>query len=275
MSTCKLVVCVCAHPELLPYQAATLKKFLKQPVDLCIVDDSKDATTSAEFKQICETYSFEYIRSPFHHPLREAPSMRHADTLQHGFATMKTPTHTYLGTIDADLFLVSPLDLDVALQEKNMLCVRHTREHIYYFWPGLCIWKLADHPTLHTFKWDIGEDKGIRMDTGGTTYYYWLQHQEKTKTLEIKEHQLLHIPREEWGPLLFTLPYPLLEFCVFDIQYADSQGVKWWSDLYVCPNNTFTFFHLRDITNWQGISEDYLKRKCIHFLEALTVVLRI
>jgi hypothetical protein len=274
MSTCKLVICVCAHPELLLFQAASLKKFLKQPVDLCIVDDSKDEATSSEFKRISDANSFEYIRNPLHHPLREAPSMRHADTLQHGFARMTPPTHTYVGTIDADLFLVTPLDLDLALQEKNILCVRHVREHIYYFWPGLCIWRLAEHPTLHTFKWDIGEDRGIRMDTGGTTYYYWLENQENIKTLEIKEHQFLHIPRTDWAPLLLTLPNPLLDFCVFDINHADSMGIQWWSDLYVCPNNTFTFFHLRDITNWQGVAENYLKTKCENFLQALTVVLR-
>jgi hypothetical protein len=171
--------------------------------------------------------------------------------------------YKYIGTIDSDFFLVTPLDLDTVLAEKDILCVKHTREHIYYFWPGCCIWRTDKHQ-LEDFQWDICIDQGIRADTGGTTYYYWRDH--PVKSLELEEYQLVHIPRERWESILTRLPAPILEFCVADIAVADGCGVRWWSDVYAVPE--FVFFHLRDVSNWQGVNGAYLQSKCERFIEA-------
>lgn len=271
MATCKLVVCVCVCPEFINLQVASLRKFMKQPFDYCVVDDSKEESISLQIKKVCEENGYEYLRSPPHEPSRLDASTRHADTLLYGWKNMKRDKpYAYIGTLDSDFFLISPLDLDTVLQEKNILCVKHTRQHIYYFWPGCCIWRTDVH-TLEDFHWDICIDNEIRGDTGGTTYYYWKENLEKTKSLELLEYQFLHIPYEQWPTLLNKyLPPSILNFCAMDIQIAYHSGVNWWSDIYADPENRFVFFHFRDVSNWQNLPQrEYLegkKQRFIHFL---------
>lgn len=247
-----------------------MREFLKQTFDYCVVDDSKDEKTSADIQHICEREGYEYLRSPPHTPDRDQPSTRHADTLMYGWKNMKREkNYKYIGTLDSDFFLVTPLDLDEILVEKNILTVKHTREHIRYFWPGCCIWRTDAH-SLEDFHWDICIDGGIRADTGGTTYYYWRDNEERVKTLELLEYQFLHIPRDQWGALLDRyLPVPIRDFCVQDIYIADNCGVSWWSDIYADPEGRFAFFHLRDVSNWQGVRGDYLRGKILRFCATL------
>lgn len=269
MPDLKLVVCVCTMPDLTVWQAASLRKFLKQSFDLCVVDDSKDEVTSEEIRAMCGKEGFEYLRSPPHAPGRDQPSTRHADTLLHGFRTMQRGDYRYIGTIDNDFFLVTPLDLDVVLAEQNILTVKHTREHIQYFWPGCCIWRTDAH-NLENFHWDICIDAGIRADTGGTTYYYWRDHADTVKALELLEYQFLHIPQDQWNGLLLNyLPAELLSFCAEDIAMASMWQVRWWCDIYADPQKRFVFFHLRDVSNWQGNQEGYLHGKIFRFFTSL------
>lgn len=265
----KLVICVCVQPDFIWLQTACFKRFLKQPVDICIVDDSRTEELSKKIKEVAEACGHEYLRSPPHEPGRGDSSTRHADTLLYGWRNMRRANYKYIGTIDSDFFLVTPLDLDDVLAEKDILCVKHTREHIYYFWPGCCIWRTDTHQ-LEDFHWDICIDQGIRADTGGTTYYYWRDHP-ATKPLELEEYQLVHIPRDQWSPILNRLPPPILAFCVADIAVADGCGVRWWSDVYAAPN--FVFFHLRDVSNWQGVNGLYLQHKCDTFIDACMMLL--
>jgi hypothetical protein len=270
VADCKLVICVCTHPELILYQVASLRRFLKQSFDYCVVDDSKTEEISQAIQYICQKEGYEYLRSPPHAPGRDQPSTRHADTLRYGWAHMARGDYTYIGTLDSDFFLVSPLDLEEVLREQNILTVKHTREHIRYFWPGCCIWRSSAHPALLDFHWDICIDEGVRADTGGTTYYYWRDNAETVKTLELLEYQFLHIPQDQWIHLLDTyLPTTLRDFCVQDIYIAHASGVQWWSDIYADPERRFVFFHLRDVSNWQGVAQEYLRGKVARFCAAL------
>jgi hypothetical protein len=270
MAQCKFIVCVCAHPELMVFQVAAMRHFLKQSFDYCVVDDSKEERTSLEIRRVCEEQGYEYLRSPPHAPGRDQPSTRHADTLMYGFTHMsRDNSYTYIGTLDNDFFLISPLDLTDILAEKNILTVKHTREHIQYFWPGCCIWRCDSH-SLENFHWDICIDRGIRADTGGTTYYYWRDNAENVKALELLEYQFLHIPQEQWiGLIEKYLPLPLRDFCIQDIHISRACGVQWWSDIYADPEGRFVFFHLRDVSNWQGIHAGYLRSKVLRFCAAL------
>lgn len=269
--TAKFVICVCVQPDFISLQTACFKRFLKQSFDICIVDDSRTEELSQQIKEATLAAGHEYLRCPPHAPGRGDSSTRHADTLMFGWKNMRRGAYTYIGTLDSDFFLVSPLDLDTALkkEEKDILCVKHTREHIYYFWPGCCIWRTDTH-NLEDFHWDICIDQGFRADTGGTTYYYWRDHP-ATKSLELEEYQLVHIPRENWPPILNRLPPPILNFCLQDIPVADGCGVKWWSDVYAGPD--FVFFHLRDVSNWQGVNGAYLQAKCDKFKVACSMLL--
>ena len=270
MAECKFVICVCVQPEFIRLQAEAFRKFLKQSFDFCIVDDSRTPELSQQIRAVCEAEGHEYLRSPPHAPHRTDSSCRHADTLLHGWRNMRKVNsvgekYKYIGTIDSDIFPVTPLDLAVVLAVEDLICVRLSAQHIYYFWPGLCIWRTDKH-NLEEYEWDICIDNGVRADTGGTTYYYWRD--KPVKPLEVSMHQFKHLPRSSWPPLLMLLPQPILHFCIEDIQIADRCGVDWWSDVFVDPHSRFVFFHVRDISNWQGINGMYLESKCRRFIEA-------
>ena len=50
----KLVICVCVQPDFIWLQTACFKRFLKQPVDICIVDDSRTEELSKKIKEVAE-----------------------------------------------------------------------------------------------------------------------------------------------------------------------------------------------------------------------------
>ena len=270
MSSCKLVICVCVEPDFISLQTDSFKRFLKQSVDFCIVDDSRTSELSQKIRDACTMLGHEYLRSPDHAPHRTDASCRHADTLLYGWKNMRRVNsagekYKYIGTFDSDLFPVTPLDLDEILAEEDILCVKLISTHMYFFWPGCCIWRTNAHK-LEDYEWDICLDQGVRGDTGGSTYFYWRDN--PVKALELSMYQFAHMPRSEWAEHLMKLPRPILEFCLQDIPVADSLRIRWWSDLFVDPRSRFIFFHVRDISNWQGINQEYLSSKCRHFIEA-------
>jgi hypothetical protein len=166
--------------------------------------------------------------------------------------------YTYIGTFDSDLFPVSALDLDSVLGQKDIICLKLKTFHLTYFWPGCCIWR-TDRHSLEEYQWDVCVDGGVRCDTGGTTHFYNKYH--NTKPVELVEYKFKDMERRMWLPCLLQLPRPLIDFCVQDIAIADGRGIRWWSDIYTDPENTFRFFHLRDVSNWQGVNWEYLMSK--------------
>jgi hypothetical protein len=178
-------------------------------------------------------------------------------------------TYKYIGIFDSDLFPVTPLSLDLALQEKDLICFKLHTFHMTYFWPGCCIWRTDVH-SLENYRWDICVDEGVRCDTGGTTHFYNKNHM--SNPLELIEYKFKDLPRTQWLFLLMKLPRSLLNFCVEDLVKADSQGIRWWSDIYSAPDNSFCFFHLRDVSNWQGLSGAYLQSKFNSFYWACRLV---
>jgi hypothetical protein len=274
--SCKFVICVCVHPEFISLQTACFRRFLKQPFEMCIVDDSRTEELSEQIKAVALAEGHEYLRSPPHEPHRADSSTRHADTLMFGWKNMHRldvngQKFKYIGTFDSDLFPVTPIDLDSVLETNDMMCVKKQREHAYYFWPGCCLWRTDVH-NLEDFHWDICLDEGgIRLDTGGTTYHYW---KEKTMNpLLLNEYLFLHIEREKYIPLLSQLPQALYEFCIWDILIANSCEIAWASDIFSDPHGRFVFFHLRDVSNWGDINKDYHNVKCQNFVEACKTLL--
>ena len=263
MSSCKLIICVCVLPEFISLQVACFRRFLKQTVDFCFVDDSKTDELSARIRAVCEREGYEYLRSPPHGPGREDVSCRHADTLLHGLRNMRKVNtaggrYKYIGVFDSDLFPTGAVDLDSVLAEKDIICLKLKTFHLTYFWPGCCIWR-TDRHSLEEYQWDVCVDADVRCDTGGTTHFYNKYH--NTKPVELVEYKFKNMERGTWLPALLHLPRPLLDFCIQDISNADKSGIRWWCDIYTDPENTFRFFHLRDVSNWQGVNGEYLLSK--------------
>ena len=277
--TAKFVICVCVHPEFISLQTACFKHFLKQPFEMCIVDDSRTDELSEQIKAATLAEGHEYLRSPPHEPHRGDSSTRHADTLMFGWKNMRRVDASgqkfkYIGTFDSDLFPVTPLDLDTILSPvdgNDMMCVKKQRQHAYYFWPGCCLWRTDVH-NLEDFHWDICMNEGgVRLDTGGTTYYYWKD--KVMNPLLLNEYLFLHIDKEKYVPLLSQLPRPLFDFCIHDIIIAESCGIDWASDIFSDPHGRFVFFHLRDVSNWGNIRIDYHALKCKTFMDACKLLI--
>lgn len=270
MSSCKLVICICVLPEFISLQVACFKRFLKESVDFCYVDDSKNEQLSLRIKEECEKGGHEYYRSPPHGSGREDVSCRHADTLLHGLQNMRKVNalgvpYTYIGTFDSDLFPVTQMSLENLLKEKDLLCLKMKTFHMTYFWPGCCIWRTDIH-SLENYTWDICVDSGIRCDTGGTTHFYNKYH--RSNPIELVEYKFKDIDRVKWLSLLMRLPRAIMNFCIEDIPLADACGVRWWSDIYTDPQHSFYLFHLRDVSNWQGLNGSYLESKFKGFYKA-------
>lgn len=261
---CKFIICACAYPEFLLLQAAYLKHNLKQTFTFCVVDDSDVPETNAEFVRICAEQGWEYLKAPFKRHLVGNPSGRHASAINHGFRSMSMDGgHRYYGILDNDLLLVAPLDLDTVLSPEGptALVLRQTREHIHYFWPGCFIYSAEAHPIL-PMDWSQIIDDGVLTDSGGGTYYAWQNPDLGIKALELTDVSSIRNTPEEWDATMKEfLPLPIQHYYEFQKALAASLQVRCWSDVLYERSKGIVWFHVRDISNWEGNPALYFQRK--------------
>lgn len=261
---CKFLSCVYSVPQLIEIQHTFLIKHLKQSFTMCIVDDSVDESCSEEIQAICQRLTYEYIRCPPHLPNRQHPSGRHADALNYGWFTMKKGPYKYVGVLDNDILLSSPLDLDKELTSPfTCLGVRNTRGSIYYFWPGMFICS-TEHHTVQTFNWDMIEEGSTYTDPGGATYYAWsdteLGVNAKEYVIIKPEYDSLGNWNERtWVSILQDKAPEFVVFCEKDINISKQYKINYWTDLLY--TDTHSWFHLRGLSNWQNYPDEYIKER--------------
>jgi hypothetical protein len=255
MAECKFMICVHNEPKFIEVQYTCLTRFVKQSFDMCVIDDSVDMSVSSDIKAVCVKLNIEYIRAPVVYGGQ--PSMRHATALQYGLEHTCKDGYTYFGTLDSDIFPVTPFDIDTVLGEHELMTPLQVRESIKYCWPGFAIWR-TNTVNLHHHNWGYFLPNG---DTGSSTHDYLSTHPTKILNPSLNN---IHTNADTHVQLL---PDTMRAFCIEDMEVAADMSTKHWTDVVTFGNAVW--FHFRAISNWYGFPTEYMKGKLTRFYNAI------
>jgi hypothetical protein len=273
---CLFLTCIYAYPELLYIQQACWKRFLKQNFQFLVVDDSEDPSVAPEIKAICSELGYIYLRCPAHSGIRgSSPSFRHAAALNYGWKAAlryleETPSIQYIGTLDTDLFPVSPIDIEAEFETAyDCVAAQAKAESVVHLWPGFALFRKDQEGVIRIeeIRWDLVEG----TDTGGATSLYLSNTEQPVRVSFVDFHLGIH--REEFlNHARESLPAPLISFCEEDIRVASTYSARWFSDCLVTRRRS-VLFHLRNVSNWSQNSVEYQFYRMVRFETAIRAVL--
>ncbi|WP_068471354.1 hypothetical protein [Candidatus Protochlamydia phocaeensis] len=179
-------------PELIYWQEAALKKFLKEDYTFIVFNDASNEALSLEIQEICRSLNVSCVEVPqaihnytapylpgSRNPLGD-PSAECADTIQYMLDTVGFDYPGIVVVIDSDMFPIREINLTSLLGDSEVAAHPQYRkgEHgkVTYFLPNLLVFNMERLIDKRTLNFNIGEIDGVRVDTGGFTHYYIEQH---------------------------------------------------------------------------------------------------
>lgn len=180
------------QPELIYWQNATFKKFLKDDYQFVVFNDAPDAETSQETRALCDALEIQCIDVPqsIHNHLAPYlpgsrnpfgdPSAECADTIQYMLDTLGFDHPGIVAVFDSDMFLIREISIEKEMQEYAIgghpQYRQGSHERITYLLPNLVFLDMRKLPDKRSLNFNVGRIDGVNVDTGGYTYYYLQQH---------------------------------------------------------------------------------------------------
>jgi hypothetical protein len=267
------------QPELIHWQNAAFKKFLKDDYRFVVFNDAPNAQTSQETRTLCEALGISCIDVPqsIHHytapylpgsrnPFGD-PSAECADTIQYMLDTLGFDHPGLVAIFDSDMFLIREFSLEKEMQGYAIgghpQYRQSSQERITYLLPNLVFLDMSQLPDKRSLNFNVGSIYGVNVDTGGYTYYYLQQH-----------------PEVPWlqtdcvtAPYLATRtplePEVLEYFNAHPKMFQLMTEMRYDYEFY----DRYTFMHFRAGSNWYKMAAEKRLEKTRLFYEALEEVL--
>lgn len=167
-----LITIVFNDAELITLQHRSLKKYLRDDFDYCVVDDSSDEGQANAIREFCATQGVSYVHLPAVNPGMDG-SMCHGFALNWTFRNLvRRLKPEMFGFIDPDIILAGPESFLSPWQGKQFWGLKspsqsprltaEEKEKHWRLWPGFCF-----------FRRDFYENKELNflpvknIDTGG------------------------------------------------------------------------------------------------------------
>lgn len=241
------------RPDFVVLQDILFKKFLKNDYQFHVVDDSIDANTSSQFKEICVLRNIEYYKKP-ERTVQMNPAQACADTVQWTYDNIISKNHTndVVFLCDSDMFLLDEFNIEEYMSNAIIAGLPQKRGNVTYMWNGIMFFNMSQIEDLN-IDFSDGIVEGEMTDVGGHTYYYF-----KKNNIEMKK-------TDEECPI-----YPT-HFNDIDLQNEEvTRGYNF--ELHLDGK----FLHYRAATNWHSNwrgSQDPLQKKTEIFNQIVESVL--
>jgi len=131
---------------------------------------------------------------------------------------------------------------------------------VKYYWNGLLMFDPLNLQYLEDFSFDCGKVRGIKVDTGGQSYW-WIKKIEENG-LEVTLGYINHLSSLNWRINDFEafIPEGIRQFILKDDR---NQAGKMYSEIY-----DQTFLHFRAGSNWREESAQVVKERNYRFLKS-------
>ena len=156
------------EPRLVKLQLEALHKFVEDPFQVLIIDNSLNRQAAEEIRQQCDGSGAVYLPGPWNLFSLFQGSLSHSSTLDWAWKGLlkKLPAKT-LVLLDHDIFPVSPIRSEDLLRGAIAAGREEKRAGMWYLWPGLLAVSMKDFASRKFTFMPYRE-----LDSGGSL---WLQ----------------------------------------------------------------------------------------------------
>jgi len=162
----KVFLFVFNRPDILNLQIKSLQKFIKNKVEIIVIQDKHDNSYDKKFSDICEHTEvslYSHISNK-----NNSPSMYHANSIQYAYDNFLNDEDLVL-FLDHDMFAIDYIDLVEYLNGHDAAGLYQHRGEVKYVWPGIL---LFDYNAIKGIKFNFLPQvyNNQTLDTGGGTY---------------------------------------------------------------------------------------------------------
>lgn len=232
------------RPDFIALQKKTLDCFVKEPHELVIVNNARDASSMQEIDKQAKILGLQCIRTSATAP-SHLPGLHHAQAMNETWLNHIQHEEGYAVFLDGDVVAIKDFNIHEYMENGKWIVAgpRQRRQQFYYLTPAFLILDLDQMPDKETVNWVGIHIDGVALDTGGGFYTYLRDHPNiKTKTKSM--NFTWHITANNQN--LHTLPEEIR---------------KDYRDEYVWEFFTDSFLHYCRSSNWDGMPHDYHIRK--------------
>lgn len=176
LNQCNLMVVTIAfnNIEILEIQFEHLKRFLDNPLNYVIADNSNKEEHSRRIEIFCKKNKISYIKIPKNPLTGVRASGSHGVALnwcQRNIIKKYKPK--YYGFLDHDIFPIKKVSLVDNLDEGFYGAIRTKKHPYWYMWPGFSFFNYSKVKkySFNFFPYHAGSDGSIFLDTGGSNYF--------------------------------------------------------------------------------------------------------
>lgn len=223
-----LIVIAFNNLEILKKQYEYLKKFLIEPFDYIIADNSDKEEMSSAIESFCYEHEISYIKIPKNPLTGLRASGSHGIALNWVYKNVieKYPP-TFFGFLDHDIFPIKEVSIEDKMDLGFYGTIRNRKEPFWYMWPGFSFF---EYEKIKKYSCDFsphhaGRAGLIFLDTGGSNYYSIYRHlrksgvneaqsklvnsntgkefikgEDSSQTFEIIDNAWLHLRQIAWRP---------------------------------------------------------------------------
>jgi hypothetical protein len=282
-----VITTVSAWPEALEVQRHLLDRYSKDAFNfISVIDTSSNPNPwnlwDPELRQkainIAHEYCDEVIMMPeeLHYDRQKLfpntkvskakfSNERAADALQFVFNARIQNSFNPCFILDSDMFPIAPFSIIDSLVTTSIRGVLQNRNgrfnrQIEYYWNGILMFDPHRLKYLEDFSFDCGKVRGLKVDTGGQSYW-WMKKMEDAG-LHSELGFIKHFSSLNWSLNDFrgVIPSAIRRFLLGDDR---NKFGKIYAEIY-----DETFLHFRAGSNWREEAIDVVQRRNREFIKS-------
>lgn len=246
-----------SRPDFIELHEKTFKAFLQNDYEYIVFNDAPSDSMRKQIEQTCNNLGIQHFRVPQHLHIhgRTSPGHRHMDAIKYSLEVAGYKHDGIVVMIDADMFLVKPLDIIEYMQEYNFIGGYQDRIkgdiRIIYTSPCLTFMNMRTLPNKDTISFEGGYIHGLACDVGAHTYYYFKNNPTINLYLytAVSKDHLCNLSNTELQALGYDTN---------TINFLAAVDRKYGFEFH---GDTYFMHYYAGGSNWPGYSSTYLQEK--------------
>jgi len=230
------------RPDFIVWQYDTFKHHLKDQFEYIVINNARDPVLRKEINQLTQQLNIKCIETFSNSNLS---GKHHADSFNYiwkNFAIKNSNNYSIM--MDGDCFLIKSFNINDFMKNFIFAGAKQKRNpNYYYLTPGIIISDIDNIKNLEIIDWEGIDVNGVRLDSGGGLYNFYLKHPEiKLQTKEL--YSSWHIKNENNNK--HCLPDNLLN------EYNDDYHIEFFGN---------EFLHYCRSSNWNYQTDEHHRLK--------------
>lgn len=187
----KLLIITHAYnrPDFITLQDLTFKSLLKDEYEFVVFNDARNPLFRQQIFDVCTSLNLRCIGIP--QEIHDRPYLKRlpgedfnhsccrcANVVQYSLNELGFFHDDIVAIVDSDLFLIKEFSIRDYMKGYALAGLDQQRDYVHYLWNGIVFFDMPNLPNKKSINFNSGEVNRIRVDVGGHTYHYILNHPE-------------------------------------------------------------------------------------------------